>query len=147
MIQDNKKCCTRKLEVEELFVVKKVFSFRMYIFYDLKISQNFEMEICKGKRWRGILADKFSLKIKKYLLMIPYKTSVFFRIYCERLYTIQICQWHIQAVLETGLLVLVSKIWCPKNTLSFLLWVVFQQKICWSSDPSFDNASNYFEMP
>ena len=65
----------------------------------------------------------------------------------QGLYTIQICQRRIQAVWETGLLVLVSKLWCPKDTLSFFLSVVFQQKICRSSDQSFQDASNYFEIP
>ena len=57
--------------------------------------------------------------------MVPYQTFVFFRIYCERLYTIQICQWCIQAVWETGIPVWVPKLWRQKNTLSFFLSVAF----------------------
>ena len=79
-------------------------------------------------------------------MIVPYQTSVFFKIFCERLYTIQICQLCIQAVWETGIRVWVPKPWCPKNTLSFLLSVVFQQKICFNSDQSFQNGSNYFKM-
>ena len=33
-----------------------------------------------------------------------------------------------------------------KHFSSFLFSVVFQQKICWSSDQWFHNASNYIEM-
>ena len=33
-----------------------------------------------------------------------------------------------------------------KHLLSSLFSVVFQQKVCWSSDQWFHKASNYFEM-
>ena len=49
-------------------------------------------------------------------------------------------QWRIQAVWETGVRVWAPRLWC------FLFPVVFQQKIRWSSDQWFHNASTYFEM-
>ena len=57
VIQDNMKCCIYN-KIRRGRVIGKE-RFRMSIFYGLKISQNFEMEIFKGKMGRGgILAEK-----------------------------------------------------------------------------------------
>ena len=91
VIQDNMKCCIyNKIRRGRVTYGKE--RFRMYIFYGLKISQNFEMEIFKGKMGGGNIWQKnYFKKFKRYLLMVPYQSSVFRRIYCERLYTMQIC--------------------------------------------------------
>ena len=39
--------------------------FRMYIFYGLKISQNFEIEFCKGERGRENISKQLLLKMSK----------------------------------------------------------------------------------
>ena len=58
MIQDNMKCYIQN-KIRRGRVTYGKERFRMYIFYGLKISQNFEMEIFKGKMGRGgILAEK-----------------------------------------------------------------------------------------
>ena len=91
MIQDNMKCCIyNKIRRGRVTYGKE--RFRMYIFYGLKISKTLKWKSLRGK-WRGgILAAKILLiKFKRNLLMVPHQTSVFFGIYCERLYTIQIC--------------------------------------------------------
>ena len=57
VIQDNMKCCIyNKIRRGRVNGKER---FRTSIFYGLKISQNFEMEIFKGKMERGgILAEK-----------------------------------------------------------------------------------------
>ena len=57
-----------------------------------------------------------------------------------------IFQWCIQVLWETGTPGWVAKPWSPKNNSIFLFSMVFQQKIHWSSDQRFRNASNYSEM-
>ena len=39
--------------------------FRIYIFYGLKISRNFEIEFCKGERGRGNISKQLLLKMSK----------------------------------------------------------------------------------
>ena len=53
-----------KLEGEELLMVKKRLEC-IYIFYGLKISQDFEMEIFNGKMGRGNISRKILLKNSK----------------------------------------------------------------------------------
>ena len=54
-------------------------------------------------------------------------------------------QGRIQAVWETGIPVWAPKFWRPKKHFSSLVFlVVFQQKICGSSDQLFHNGPNYF---
>ena len=64
VIQDNMKCCIyNKIRRGRVTYGKE--RFRMYIFYGLKISQNFEMEIFKGKMGRGNISRKIILKNSK----------------------------------------------------------------------------------
>ena len=57
MIQDNMKYCTKKLEAEELFMVKKGLEFAF--FYGLKFHKILKWKYVRGKRGREILADIF----------------------------------------------------------------------------------------
>ena len=61
VIQDNMKCCIyNKIRRGRVNGKER---FRMSIFYGLKISQNFEMEIFKGKNGeRGNISRKIILK-------------------------------------------------------------------------------------
>ena len=64
IIQDNIKCCIyNKIRRGRVTYGKE--RFRMYIFYGLKISQNFEMENFKGKMVRGNISGKILLKNSK----------------------------------------------------------------------------------
>ena len=64
VIQDNMKCCIyNKIRRGRVTYGKE--RFRMYIFYGLKISQNFEMEIFKGKMGRRNISRKIILKNSK----------------------------------------------------------------------------------
>ena len=64
VIQDNMKCCIyNKIRRGRVTYGKE--RFRMYIFYGLKISQNFEMENFKGKMVRGNISGKILLKNSK----------------------------------------------------------------------------------
>ena len=64
VIQDSMKCCIyNKIRRGRVTYGKE--RFRMYIFYGLKISQNFEMEIFKGKMGRGNISRKILLKNSK----------------------------------------------------------------------------------
>ena len=64
MIENNMKCCLYK-KIRRGRVAHRKERFRMYIFYGLKISQNFEMENFKGKMVRGNISGKILLKNSK----------------------------------------------------------------------------------
>ena len=64
MIENNMKCCLYK-KIRRGRVAYRKERFRMYIFYGLKISQNFEMENFKGKMVRGNISGKILLKNSK----------------------------------------------------------------------------------
>ena len=64
MIQNNMKCCLYN-KIRRGRVTYRKETFRMYIFYGLKISQNFEMENFKGKMGRGNISGKTLLKNSK----------------------------------------------------------------------------------